>query len=154
MGHLQDALHLIRESDPLIDAAHWPFGAAMAKLGAAEILCALGRHDEALQYASAARTSVAGLDTPLLDFHALLVEAAVAHRTGVASRFADILARAFELGRRHGYANCFHHGCQLLRQWVPEALRLGIEVSYCRWVIRKRNWPPPADRNVEWPWVP
>ena len=152
LGNVHDALRLVEESVPLIDGAHWPFGAALAKLGAAEILCALGRHEEALQYAASARSSATSLQTPLLDFNSSLVEAAVARRTGPASSYARILARAFELGRQQGYANSFHHGCQLLRQLVPDALRLRIEVSYCRWVIGKRGWQPPPG-CVDWPWA-
>ena len=152
MGHVQDALRLVQESVPLIDGAHWPFGAALPKLGAAEILCALGRDEEALQYAAAARSSALHLETPILDFNALLVEAAVAGRTGPASGYATRLARALELGRQQGYANGFHHGCQLLRQLIPDALRLGIEVSYCRWVISRRGLKPPPRCCVEWPW--
>ena len=151
LGNVHDALRLVEESVPLIDGAHWPFGAALAKLGAAEILCALGRHEEALQYAASARSSATNLQTPLLDFNSSLVEAAVARRSGPASSYARILARAFELGRQQGYANSFHHGCQLLRQLVPDALRLRIEVSYCRWVIGKRGWQPPPG-CVDWPW--
>jgi DNA-binding SARP family transcriptional activator len=83
----------------------------------------------------------------------MLVEAAVVGRVGAASDYAKVLARAFELGRQQGYANGFHHGCRLLRQLVPDALRLGIEVSYCRWVIGKRGWPPPPRCCVEWPWA-
>lgn len=76
MSHVQEALKLVQESVPLVDGAHWPFGAALAKLGAAEILCALGRHEEALQYAAAARASATSVETPLLDFNGMLVELA------------------------------------------------------------------------------
>ena len=152
MGHVHDALRLVQESVPLIERALWPFGAALAKFGAAEILTALGRHEEALRHAADACSSATALDTPLLEFNARLVEAAVARRTGPASAYATSLARAFDVGRRQGYANSFHHGCQLLRQLVPDALRLGIEVSYCRWVIGRRNWPPPPHGGAEWPW--
>jgi ATP/maltotriose-dependent transcriptional regulator MalT/DNA-binding SARP family transcriptional activator len=153
MGHVQDALQLVQESIPLIDGAHWPLGGALAKLGAAEVLFGLGRYDEALQFAAAARASANDLDTPLLDFNRMLVEAAVAGRTGPASSYAKSLARALELGRQQGYANSFHHGCRLLRQLIPDALRLGVEVSYCRWVIGKRGWPPPPRCCVDWPWA-
>jgi hypothetical protein len=88
-----------------------------------------------------------------LNFNAMLVEATVAGRKGAASNHADLLAGAFALGRQQGYANGFHHGSQLLRHLTPDALRLGIEVGYCHWVIRKRRWPPPSRPCVEWPWA-
>jgi len=152
LNHAHDALQLVMESIPLIDGAHWPLGSALAKLGAAEILCELGRYDEALRYAAVARDCAAGLEAPVLEFNVLLVEAAVAGRIEPPSIYAAALERALKLGRQQGYANGFHDGSRLLRRLIPDALRLGIEVSYCRSVIVKHGWAPPAHGRIHWPW--
>lgn len=63
------------------------------------------------------------------------------------------LAKAFALGREQGYANGFHTSSQMLRRLVPYGIQLGIEPSYCRWVITKRRFrPPSAGCFAGWPW--
>jgi DNA-binding SARP family transcriptional activator len=62
------------------------------------------------------------------------------------------LAQALALGREHGFANMFHADARLLPRLIPHALQRGIEIEYCRWVIRARQLPPPAPMLTHWPW--
>jgi hypothetical protein len=92
------------------------------------------------------------VEAPLVEFNIRLLEAEIARLTRSPEEFATVLAGALGLGRQHGYANGFHTGSQLLKKLLPHALQLGVEVSYCQWVIRKRNFKPPSAAISRWPW--
>ena len=151
-GQVEDALKYAEESIRLVRASHWHIGEALILTGVGEIYCALGRHADAARCVQECEAITAGLDAPLVEFNARLVQAEIALRTGTQQDLAKALADAFSVGRRQGYANTFHSGSRLLQALLPHALRLGIEESYCCWVIRKRSFKAPSLDDPHWPW--
>lgn len=95
---------------------------------------------------------IGDLNFPIMDFHRLLLAADIARRSGAREEFLGALRAGFAIGREQGFAACMH-GCNLmLRALLPHALEHGIETTYCRWLIRLRNWTPPSQKTVNWPW--
>jgi len=88
----------------------------------------------------------------LVEFNTQLVRAEIARNASRGVEFEMELAKAFALGREQGYANGFHTSSQMLRRLVPYGIQLGIEASYCRWVITKRRFRPPSAGISGWPW--
>jgi len=152
-GELAAALVYAEEAVPIMRATHWKIGEALCLSGLGEIYCSLGRFDDATTCADGCRAAMAGIQAPLVEFNTRLLQAEIARHTRGANEFAEELSRALRVGREQGYANGFHTGSQLLRTLIPLALALGIEGTYCRWVIAKREFKPPSSMLVSWPWA-
>jgi LuxR family maltose regulon positive regulatory protein len=152
-GNVESALKYSEQAVPLIRACHWHIGEALALTGLAEVYCALGRYGEASRCIDDCASLTDGVQAPLVEFNTQLVRAEIARNVGRSGEFEMELAKAFALGREQGYANGFHTGSQMLRRLVPYGVQLGIEASYCRWVITKRRFRPPSTgRLAGWPW--
>jgi LuxR family transcriptional regulator, maltose regulon positive regulatory protein len=150
-GNIEDALEYSEQAVPLIRTCHWHIGEALALTGLAEVYCALGRYGEASRCIDECTSLTDGVQAPLVEFNTQLVRAEIARNC--AGEFEMELAKAFALGREQGYANGFHTSSQMLRRLVPYGIQLGIEASYCRWVITKRRFRPPSTgRFAGWPW--
>jgi LuxR family maltose regulon positive regulatory protein len=150
-GNIEDALEYSEQAVPLIRACHWHIGESLALTGLAEVYCALGRYGEASRCIDECTSLTDGVQAPLVEFNTQLVRAEIARNC--AGEFETELAKAFALGREQGYANGFHTSSQMLGRLVPYGIQLGIEASYCRWVITKRRFRPPSTgRFAGWPW--
>jgi LuxR family transcriptional regulator, maltose regulon positive regulatory protein len=151
-GNLKQALKYGQEAIPLIRASHWHIGEALALTGLAEVYCAVGRHEDAAQCIQECALITEGVYAPLVDFNLHLVRAELARIRHNSAEFEAALAQAFAIGREQGYANGFHTSSQVLRRLIPYGIELGIEPSYCRWVIAKRRFAPPHSHRSLWPW--
>jgi ATP/maltotriose-dependent transcriptional regulator MalT/DNA-binding SARP family transcriptional activator len=151
-GNIEDALKYSEQAVPLIRTSHWHIGEALALTGLAEVYCALGRYGEASRCIDECASITAGVQAPLVEFNTQLVRAEIARNVRSRGEFAMELAKVFALGREQGYANGFHTSSQMLRRLVPYGVQLGIEASYCRWVIAKRRFQPPSTGFAGWPW--
>ena len=151
-GNIEDALKYGELAVPLIRTCHWHIGEALALTGLAEVYCALGRYEEASRCIDECRMITAGVQAPLVEFNTQLLRAEIARNVRSRGEFESELAKAFALGREQGYANGFHTSSQMLRRLVPYGVQLGIEASYCRWVITKRRFRPPSTGFAGWPW--
>jgi ATP/maltotriose-dependent transcriptional regulator MalT/DNA-binding SARP family transcriptional activator len=151
-GNLEQALKYGQEAVPLIRGSHWHIGEALALTGLAEVYCAMGRHDGAAQCIRECALITEGVSAPLVEFNMLLVRAELARIRCNTAEFESTLAQAFAIGREQGYANGFHTSSQLLRRLIPYGIELGMESSYCRWVIAKRRFAPPDSHRALWPW--
>jgi LuxR family transcriptional regulator, maltose regulon positive regulatory protein len=151
-GNLQQALKYGQQAVPLIRASHWHIGEALALTGLAEVYCAAGRVEDAAQCIQECALITQGVLAPLVEFNLHLVRAELARICRNNAEFEATLAQAFAIGREQGYANGFHTSSQLLRRLIPYGLELGIEPSYCRWVIAKRRFAPSDAHRAQWPW--
>jgi DNA-binding SARP family transcriptional activator len=151
-GNVEDALKYSEQAVPLIRTCHWHIGEALALTGLAEVYCALGRYVDAARCVDECASITEGVQAPLVEFNTRLVRAEIARNVGSGREFEMELAKAFALGREQGYANGFHTSSQMLRRLVPCGLQLGIEASYCRWVITRRRFQPPHAGISGWPW--
>ncbi len=118
----------------------------------AQIQCERGYLDEAADLLMRGRAALASFPSPLLDFNYGLVKCEVARRLGRRSEFLATLAATFAIGRAQGYGNEIHAYTVFLPRLVPYALEHDIEVDYCRGLIRKRHYQPPARSVPNWPW--
>lgn len=150
-GDLQSALREITLSELITRESGYAMAMFLVLVGMGEILCELERVEDA-----AARLlqidAMAAFPSPLIEFNAGLLRAEVARRQGRQGQFLQHLARVLAVGREQGFGNGFHAYPVLLPRLTPYALEHGIEVEYCRWLIRTRHFAPP-DRHVpSWPW--
>jgi LuxR family transcriptional regulator, maltose regulon positive regulatory protein len=152
LGNLEQALEYGQSAVPLIRASHWHIGEALALTGLAEVYCAAERPDDAAQCIDECTRITEGVPAPLVEFNLQLARAELARIRRDGAEFESALARAFSIGREQGYANGFHTSSQLLRRLVPYGIELGIEPSYCRWVITKRRFTPTNSHRTRWPW--
>jgi LuxR family transcriptional regulator, maltose regulon positive regulatory protein len=150
-GNLSQAVQFGEEALPLIRAAHWLIGTTIVLTGLAEIYCAAGRLADADRCLEECAQITEGVFAPFIDFNVQLLRAELA-RISDSPDFRHALARAFAIGRENGYASEFNSNSQILRRAVASGLELGIEPSYCHWVIGKRRFSPPTPYQENWPW--
>ncbi len=132
--------------------AGYPLAEALIYLGLAQIRCEMGHFEEASNALLRRRSTLVGFRSPLLDFNYGLIEAEIARRQGRRAEFIAALSAALAVGRTQGYRNEIHAFGVFLPRLVPYALRHGIEVEYCRALVRKHRYPPPASLVPNWPW--
>jgi LuxR family maltose regulon positive regulatory protein len=151
-GDLGRALRYAEKVYSVTAVTGWMIVHALAALGIAEVLCEMGRFDDAAKHLAQCMHIASGANAPLLQFSCALVEAEIARRTDQAEEFSRMLSNAFAVGQREGYANAVHANSIFLARLIPYALERRIEVEYCRWLIRKRGIKPPARDIAQWPW--
>jgi LuxR family maltose regulon positive regulatory protein len=139
------------ETDALCSDASFPQARAMITTPLAEALCGLGRFDAAREQLNRGRLVGGDLDQPQVDFSSGLLQAEIAWRTGMNEEAENALRRALAVGRAQRFAHAFISS-SLLKRLLADALERGIEVDYCRWVIRTRAWAPPSPDAMHWPW--
>jgi LuxR family transcriptional regulator, maltose regulon positive regulatory protein len=149
-------LHLAEQE---IEAAHvatqetgYPLASALIFLGMAQIQCETGRFDDAADSLLRGRERLTDFPSPLLDFNYGLVKAEIARKLGRDAEFIAALSAALLVGRSQGYGNEIHCFSGFLPRLVPHALEREIEVEYCRGLVRKRGYRPPASLIPNWPW--
>jgi DNA-binding SARP family transcriptional activator len=148
------AARLMRSAVASGRASGWPLREHIALLGQALTATQVGRFDEA----EAALQSV--LEHP---FHAVcrwhhwlaaLIEAHLAERRGQRSRALAALARAFALGREHGFDfGPMPFSCgDMMPRLAALALEQGIDAAFARHIVVRHALPAPPDAGEHWPW--
>ncbi|MHB8258444.1 MAG: BTAD domain-containing putative transcriptional regulator [Acidiferrobacterales bacterium] len=132
-----------------------PFPEALCHQGTAQILIAMGRHDEARAEVERMRQIGCAMKSDYLEFVAGLIEAHVWMQTGTdLQRVRECLRRALPFGRNHGFANVPFWDPGMMSRLCGVALEAEIEIGYVCSLITRRGLLPDADsRHLEaWPW--
>ena len=151
-GDLSAAERDMQLSYDIVDQAGYVLAKSWLLAGMGEIHWAAGRFEEAGECVSRSRQVIAMLPMPIMEFDVALLSAAVALEKGQRSDAVRELHHALSVGRAQGLANGFHLASRILPRVVPYALEQGIEVDYCRWLIRQQGLRPPAIDVPGWPW--
>jgi LuxR family maltose regulon positive regulatory protein len=151
-GNLQTAMRDIEAAEAIARETGYAMAQALIFLGMGQVLCEVGRLEPAAAWLARMQEAVSGIPSPLLDFNGGLLRAEIARKRGERDAFIDTLAATLAVGRAQGYANEIHAFPLLLPRLIPYALENDIEVDYCRALIRKRNFQPPAREVPSWPW--
>lgn len=151
-GDLATAAREIEAAESIVRETGYPMARALISLGMGQVLCEVGRLEHAGLWLTRLRDATGALPSPLLEFNGGLLRAEIARKRGERGAFLDTLAATLAIGRAQGYGNEIHAYPVLLPRLIPYALENDIEVEYCRGLIRKRNFPPPAREVPAWPW--
>jgi DNA-binding SARP family transcriptional activator len=151
-GNLRLAEQEIEAASLFIQETGYPVASALIFLGMAQIQCEAGRFDEAADSLERGRERLTNFSSPLLDFNYGLTKSEIARRLGRSSEFIATLSAALAVGRSQGYGNEIHAFAVFLPRLLPHALEREIEVEYCRGLVRKRGYRPPAPLIPHWPW--
>jgi len=153
-GDIPLALSYEETADVLITDCGAPCGIALGKAHMARLRNELGDTAAAADHLEKAVRIAGRVNSSMLDFQCLLVEADIAFLRGDRESGRAALGKALSLGREKGF---FHYD-----NWTPPfmtrlcriALEEGIEVSYVRELIRKRKLVPdsPPLEIEQWPW--
>jgi DNA-binding SARP family transcriptional activator len=115
------------------------------------VLVHIGKHVEALEKVKAYRELLKGMNSPVIEFNILCMEAYIHLKAGERDNGLLCLASMIRIGK---VADIYITLC-----WVPEmmaylcdiALDQGIEVDYVRRIIRDRRLTAPNRWSVRWP---
>jgi len=151
-GNLLAASHEIEAADGMMRDTGYELARILLLVGMGEIMCESGRLDDATSCLLRSEKILGDLLFPLMDFNFGLLRAEIARRRGKHDEFIAALSGALAVGRTQGFANGFHAYPVILPRLVAYALEHNIEVEYCRRLIRKRNFRPPAREVPNWPW--
>jgi LuxR family maltose regulon positive regulatory protein len=117
----------------------------------AEVLIELREHAQAAEWLSRFRARFGGMDSPVFEYNALLVDAYGALGQGDAARCAGALRRALLLGRTNGYVTTLNWYARMMSRLCGFALEHDIETEYVKMLIGRRQLTP--DQPLEsWPW--
>lgn len=87
------------------------------------------------------------------EFHASLIEANLSQRTlAIDSSDHDALRRALHIGSRQHFQCCWAWQPALMLPLLSTALEHGIEVDYCRSLIKSHRLLPASPDIEHWPW--
>ncbi|GGC59815.1 AAA family ATPase [Undibacterium terreum] len=142
----QRALALYADSASAKTYAHSLFAFAMA--------CAIaGEYETAADAVNEARCLLQGMHSPLIEFHALLIESHVQLQQGRRAACRQLLQKAFLKARQEGLLNTLQWIPELVTPLCVEALDAGIEAVYVTRLIRARQLDPPDGCDLSnWPW--
>jgi DNA-binding SARP family transcriptional activator len=151
-GDLPAAERDIQLSYDSADQAGYVLAKSWILAAMGEIQWAAGRFGEAGDCVSRARRVIGTLPMPIMEFDIGLLSAALALEKGERSDAVRELRHALSVGRVQGLANGFHLASRILPRVIPYALQQGIEVDYCRSLIRHHGLEPPPGDVPGWPW--
>jgi ATP/maltotriose-dependent transcriptional regulator MalT/DNA-binding SARP family transcriptional activator len=120
-------------------------------LARAQLQLESGLAEQAKDNACSVRNGAAGA-SDLLEFDALLLEAACSMQLDDAPGVMAGLRAALAIGRRRGYENALRWRSPMMAALLNRALEAGIETDYARHLIRSRRLAPPSPDCDEWPW--
>ena len=111
-----------------------------------------GAFDEARAEIAHYRRDTAGVQGPLAEYHALLVDAYIAWCSGDRDRCVEPLRGALAIGERERYrSHWIWHPAMMVRLY-GEALERGIAIPYVQDVIRTHAMAPASPDIAAWPW--
>jgi LuxR family maltose regulon positive regulatory protein len=151
-GNLAAASREIETADAMMQGTGYGLARILILVGMGEIRCECGRLEDAAACLLQCEQILGDLQFPSMHFNMSLLKAEIARRRGNHSQFIEALSATLAVGRAQGFANGFHAYPVILPRLIPYALEHNIEVDYCRWLIRKRNFRPPAREVANWPW--
>jgi LuxR family transcriptional regulator, maltose regulon positive regulatory protein len=151
-GNLPTATREIEAAEAIVRETGYPMARALIALGMGQILCEVGRLEDAAGWLSRMHEAIGTFPSPMLQFNGGLLRAEIARKRGEREAFVETLAATLAIGRAQGYGNEVNAYPVLLPRLIPYALENDIEVEYCRGLIRKRNFQPPAREIPAWPW--
>jgi hypothetical protein len=109
-------------------------------IGLAQVRAERGEPEAAAEAVAAARALLAGMKSPLVDYHISLIEAHAALKTG--KRCRSLMSSALGLARQHGFANTFAWLPAMMARIAACALEQGIEAEYVTRLVRQRGLVP------------
>jgi ATP/maltotriose-dependent transcriptional regulator MalT/DNA-binding SARP family transcriptional activator len=151
-GDLSAAERDMRLSYDIVEQAGYVLAKSWILAAMGEIQWTAGRFHEAGECVSRSREVIGMLPMPIMEFDVALLSAAIALEKGQRSDALTELHHALSVGRTQGIANGFHLASRILPRVLPYALEQGVEVDYCRWLIRHQGLQPPAGDVPGWPW--
>ncbi len=111
-----------------------------------------GAFDDARAADRALSSRYGGRAGPLAEYHALLVDAYIAWRSGDRDRCVEPLRGALAIGERERYrSHWIWHPAMMVRLY-GEALERGIAIPYVQDVIRTHAMAPASPDIAAWPW--
>ena len=111
-----------------------------------------GAFDDARAAIAHYRRDTAGVEGPLAEYHALLVDACIAWRSGDRDGCVDPLRRALAIGERERYRSHWIWHPAMMARLYGEALDRGIAIPYVQDVIRTHAMAPASADVAAWPW--
>jgi ATP/maltotriose-dependent transcriptional regulator MalT/DNA-binding SARP family transcriptional activator len=151
-GDLPTARREIEAAETMVRDTGYPLARALIFLGLGQVSCELGRLEDAAVWIARSAETIGAFPSPLLEFNRGLVVAELARKRGEHEVFIFVLSNTLAVGRAQGYGNEMHGYPVFLPRLIPHALEHDIEVEYCRGLIRKRKFRPPAREVSAWPW--
>ena len=116
-----------------------------------QVLCALGRHDEAFSFGQDCVKASQGAARDLLECDLVLLTALHAWSTDE-GRATECFDRALETVGGHGWTNFLLLLPAEAGLVASRALRRGRAVAVIRDAIRERRLPAPSNEGPRWPW--
>lgn len=147
--NLSRAVQEARKALDLAVVSGAPFPEALCRLALAQMHCELGERRKAAAHLPPIRRIARAMDTRLLEYGLLLVQAQLAP-TRAGERV--LLRRAMAMGREQGFVNIPWWRPKAMAMLCARALEAGIEVDYVRSLIRARDLEPPTSDCAHWPW--
>ncbi|MCC7218746.1 MAG: hypothetical protein IT517_18365 [Burkholderiales bacterium] len=152
-GDLPAALHEARTATQMAEERGRTYYRILDGFLLALVLAESDAHDDARAAIAEYRQETAGVQWPLAEYHALLVDAYIALRAGARDACVAPLRLALAIGERERYrSHWFWHPAMMARLY-GEALERGIAVAYVREVIRTHALLPAAPDIPGWPWA-
>jgi len=111
-----------------------------------------GAFDSALGHIALYRDQTRGVDGPLHEYQALLIEAYVARQQGHSARCHERLRLALQIGREQRYRSHGFWCARMMARLYAEAFNQDIAVSYVQDVIRQLGLTPESPDIENWPW--
>lgn len=127
------------------------YGESFTLLLLAEALVELKEFAQAERCITRFRDRLGGVHGPMLEFHALLVDAYGAWGRGDGVRCAAALRAALAIGRAHEYLGTLFWYPNMMARLCRFALEHDIEAEYVRMLIERRELSPDAPFE-KWPW--
>lgn len=118
----------------------------------AQLLALAGEHEQACASAHGIRARAASVNSCLLEFHTLLIEAYALLRMGQEAQGLAQLRRGLAIGRQQGYRNTLRWLPKMMSWLLARALDERIEPDYARALIEVRGLRPEAPFTENWPW--
>ncbi|MES2069539.1 MAG: hypothetical protein V4488_04270 [Pseudomonadota bacterium] len=126
-------------------------GYGLMALSTASAMC--GEHADISDTVREVRSLLQGMDSPLVEFHLLLIESYSHLRCGQRPACHQLLAAGLSLAKREGLLNTIQWVPDMIAPLCAEALEAGIEPDYVVQLIRARQLDPPAGcYTANWPW--
>jgi DNA-binding SARP family transcriptional activator len=153
-GDLDGAFRTMAIAAPLLTNVNNLPSHAIAHIALAELHCRRGDGDAALEQLLLARRFGERLQSQVVEFMCLLLEADIALEQGREGKGTACLAAALSLGRRQGIVNMYWWQPDTMARLCMRALKEGIETGYVSSLIRRRGLMPknPPIAMEEWPW--
>jgi DNA-binding SARP family transcriptional activator len=144
----------VLEAERLFGAAGDLFHESLCRVGLALIYFEMGEHERAAHLLSEAQKGAHVNGSPQLSCIGRMADGYFALQHGHSNDATMLLANAFSIARRHGYASLFWWHPRIMAQLCAKALESSTEVNYTRRLVRTRKLTreaPPVDVEY-WPW--